>query len=221
VRVWSECIEIENEPCDLAFTLNVTEEKRQQEMWRNVVKGESGQTGEAFFCSLVEQLTSALGASSVAVGNIEEAGCLSAVVLRQEKLHDPAHAIEVQIEPGLVAHCDARLTQIVLENLLGNAWKYSAKAVQPRIEFVGLPRTVDGLPRFAVRDNGAGFEMARADRLFKPFSRLHPPTEFQGSGIGLATVRRIIERHGGQISGEGQVGRGASFQFHFGHPGHD
>ena len=142
-------------------------------------------------------------------------------VIRQEQIRNPEHKVEVQIEPGLVAECDRRLAQIVLENLLGNAWKYSAQAAQPRIEFVGLPRTVDGLPRFAVRDNGAGFEMARADRLFKPFSQLHQPTEFQGSGIGLATVRRIIERHGGQISGEGQVGRGASFQFHFGHPGHD
>lgn len=437
VRIWSERIELDNEPCDLAFTLNVTEEKRQQEMWRNVAKGVSGQTGEAFFRSLVEQLACALGAVGVVVANIEDADTIDAVasicdgvalppgplpskhpllvpvlahdgllvastdtaavrdlcqtraatdrlsfaamalrdddgsaigllgafwpdspkptanlaslmtifasrcnaellrlrrdrelarlnatleqrvaertaqlqmlnreldtfaysvshdlksplrsidgfmhllqeqtsgrsteddqalmarvmvstrrmgglindllalarvsqtqlepvevnlsemaeeVIRQEQIRNPEHKVEVQIEPGLVAECDRRLAQIVLENLLGNAWKYSAQAAQPRIEFVGLPRTVDGLPRFAVRDNGAGFEMARADRLFKPFSRLHQPTEFQGSGIGLATVRRIIERHGGQISGEGRVGIGASFQFHFGRPAQD
>ncbi len=437
VRLWSECIEIDNEPCNLDFTLNVTEEKRQQEMWRNVAKGVSGQTGEAFFQSLVEQLACALGAVGVVVANIEVGDHLDAVasmcdgvalppgplpsqhpllmsalahdgllltqttqaavhalcqtktasdrlsfaamalrdsdgsaigllgafwpdqpdptsnlaslmtifasrceaellrlrhdrelarfnttleqrvaerteqlqllnreldafaysvshdlksplrsidgfmhllqeqtsdrsteddqammarvmastrrmhglindllalarvsqtqlqptqvnlsalaedVIRQERLRDPAHQVEVQIEPGLLAECDARMTQIVLENLLGNAWKYSAKVAQPRIELVGLPLTADGLQHFVVRDNGAGFEMSRADRLFKPFSRLHHPTEFQGSGIGLATVRRIIERHGGQISGEGQVGRGASFQFHFGRPAQD
>jgi len=437
VRVWSERIELDNEPCDLAFTLNVTEEKRQQAMWGQVAKGVSGQTGEAFFRSLVEQLACALGAVGVLVANIEDADHIDAVasicdgvalpqgplpsqhpllvpvlahdgllvtstdtaavrdlchtraatdrlsfaamalrdddgsaigvlgafwpdspeptanlaslmtifasrcnaellrvrrdrelvrlnatleqrvaertaqlqmlnreldtfaysvshdlksplrsidgfmhllqeqtsgrtteddqalmarvmvstrrmgglindllalarvsqtqlqpvevnlsdmaeeVIQQERLRDPAHAAQVQIEPGLVARCDPRMARIVLENLLGNAWKYSAQVAQPRIELVGLPPTADGLPRFMVRDNGAGFEMTRADRLFKPFSRLHQPTEFQGSGIGLATVRRIIERHGGQISGEGQVGRGAAFQFHFGRPAQD
>ena len=437
VRVWSERIEIDNEPCDLAFTLNVSEEKRQQAMWRSVAKGVSGQTGEAFFRSLVEQLACALGAGGVVVANIEDADHINTVagicdgvcvpmnpwpahhplllpmlahegllvtrvdaaalgemcplltrtdrlsfatmalrdddgstigllgafwpdspdpaenlsslmtifasrcnaellrvrrdrelvrlnatlekrvaertaqlqmlnreldtfaysvshdlksplrsidgfmhmlqeqtngrtteddqalmarvmdstrrmgglindllalarvsqtqlqfeavnlsemaesVLQQERLRDPAHKVRVQIEPDLVAQCDPRMARIVLENLLGNAWKYSAHAAQPRIELVGLAPTADGLPRFMVRDNGAGFEMTRADRLFKPFSRLHQPTEFQGSGIGLATVRRIIERHGGQISGEGQVGLGASFQFHFGRPAQD
>ena len=437
VRVWSERIEIDNEPCDLAFTLNVTEEKRQEAIWRNVAKGVSGQTGEAFFCSLVEQLACALGAVGVVVANIEDADNINAVasicdgvalppaplpsqhplllpvlehdgllitsidsaavrdlcpsrtvtdrlsfaamalrdddgsaigllgafwpdspeptanlaslmtifasrcnaellrlrrdrelvrlnatleqrvaertaqlqmlnreldtfaysvshdlksplrsidgfmnllqeqtngrsteddqalmarvmvstrrmgglindllalarvsqtqlhpvevnlsdmaeeVIQQERLRDPAHSADVQIAPGLVAQCDLRMARIVLENLLGNAWKYSAQVAQPRIELVGLPPTADGLPRFMVRDNGAGFEMTRADRLFKPFSRLHQPTEFQGTGIGLATVRRIIERHGGEISGEGQVGLGASFQFHFGRPVQD
>ena len=437
VRVWSERIEIDNEPCDLAFTINVTEEKRQQEMWRNVAKGVSGHTGAAFFRSLVEQLACALGALCVVVANREDADNIDAVasicdgvvlppaplpcrhpllmsvlehdgllvasvelaavrdlchsrvvtdrllfaamalrdddgsaigllwafwpdspeptsnlaslmtifasrceaellrlrrdrelerlnatlekrvaertaqlemlnreldtfaysvshdlksplrsidgfmhllqeqtngratdddaalmarvmastrrmhglindllalarvsqtqlqpvkvnlseiakeVIQQERLRDPARKAGVQIEPGLVAQCDPRMAKIVLENLLGNAWKYSAKAVDPRIELVGITPTADGLPRFAVLDNGAGFEMSRADRLFKPFSRLHQPTEFQGSGIGLATVRRIIERHGGQISGEGEVGHGASFKFHFGRPAQD
>ena len=434
VKIWSERIELDNEPCTLAFTINVNEEKRQQDMWRNVAKGVSGETGEAFFRSLVTHLASALGAVAVVAASIEDDGQIDAVasvcdgalqppgplpaqhpllkpmlqhdgllvttvdrsavadlcdtaassehmvfagmalrddagsaigllgafwperlepgpnlaalmtifasrckaellrlrhdrelarlnatleqrvaertaqlqmlnreldsfaysvshdlksplrsidgfmhllqeqthgriseeeqvlmarvmasarrmhglindllalarmsqtqlkpapvdlsalaeqVILQEALRDPAHAVEVLIEPGLIAKCDAQMALIVLENLLGNAWKYSAKAAQPRIEFVRLPPTATGLPRFAVRDNGAGFEMARADRLFKPFSRLHQPSEFQGSGIGLATVRRIIERHGGQISGEGQVGHGASFRFHFGRP---
>jgi light-regulated signal transduction histidine kinase (bacteriophytochrome) len=99
--------------------------------------------------------------------------------------------------------------------------KYSAKAAQPRIELLRLPPSIDGLPHFMLRDNGAGFEMTRADRLFKPFSRLHQPAEFKGTGVGLATVRRIVERHGGEIGGEGKVGMGASFHFYFGHPPSD
>ena len=137
-------------------------------------------------------------------------------VIRQERHRDPGHHVDVLIEPHLMADCDARLAQIVLENLLGNAWKYSRKAAQPRIEFGRAPGTPDEAPSFQVRDNGAGFDMSRSDRLFKPFTRLHQPSEFQGSGIGLATVRRIIERHGGHIAGEGAVGRGAMFQFLFG-----
>ena len=137
-------------------------------------------------------------------------------VIRQERHRDPDHHVDVLIEPHLIADCDARLAQIVLENLLGNAWKYSRKAAQPRIEFGRAPGTPDEAPSFQVRDNGAGFDMSRSDRLFKPFTRLHQPNEFQGSGIGLATVRRIIERHGGHIAGEGAVGRGAMFQFLFG-----
>jgi PAS domain S-box-containing protein len=141
---------------------------------------------------------------------------IAEAVIRQERHRDPEHAVEVIIEPQLIAHCDARLAQIVLENLLGNAWKYSHKTLQPRIEFGRTPDQPGETPVFFVRDNGAGFDMSRSDRLFKPFTRLHQPSEFQGSGIGLATVRRIIERHGGHIAGEGTVGRGAEFQFLFG-----
>ncbi|WP_291013405.1 PAS domain S-box protein [Hydrogenophaga sp.] len=135
-------------------------------------------------------------------------------VIRQERHRDPEHTVDVIIETRLIANCDARLAQIVLENLLGNAWKYSHKAQAPRIEFGRTPDQPGDV--FFVRDNGAGFDMTRSDRLFKPFTRLHQPSEFQGSGIGLATVRRIIERHGGKISGAGAVGRGAEFQFRFG-----
>lgn len=437
VKVWSERIELDGVPCTLAFTINVTEEKRQQAVWRNVAKGVTSETGEAFFRSLVKHLASALGAAAVVVASIEDGGQIDAVasivdgaarppgplpaqhpllsavlqhdglllttvdrstagalcdtlasrehmvfagmalrdeagsaigllgafwpehiepaanlaslrtifasrcnaellhlrhgremsrlhttleqrvaertaqfqmlnreldsfaytvshdlksplraidgfmhllqeqtrgrlieedqalmkrvmsstsrmhelindllalarvsqtklapvavnlsemadeVIQQERLRDPSHQAHVLIEPGLAANCDPRMARIVLENLLGNAWKYSAKTAQPRIEFVHLPATADGLPRFMVRDNGAGFEMKRADRLFKAFSRLHQPTEFQGTGVGLATVRRIIERHGGAISAEGKVGVGATFQFYFGRPPQD
>ena len=437
VKIWSERVELEGEACNLAFTINVTEEKHQQAIWRNVAKGVSGETGEAFFRSLVEQLASTLGAMGVLVANIGDDGRFDALtglchctdgssahrphfspdhplllsvlqhggllittteaaavhelcgahalgdrvsfagvalrdeggeaigllgafwperpenaanlaslmtifasrcnaellhmrhgrelarlnatleqrvtertaqlqmlnreldtfaysvshdlksplrsidgfmhvlqeqtqgrvseedqalmervmastrrmhglindmlalarvsqtkltpervnlsemaeqVILQERLRDPDHQADVQIEAGLVTQCDPRMARIVLENLLGNAWKYSAKAAQPRIELARVSATGNGPPRFVVRDNGAGFDMRRADRLFKPFSRLHPPTEFQGTGVGLATVRRIIERHGGEISGEGKVGLGAAFQFYFGRP---
>lgn len=137
-------------------------------------------------------------------------------VVRQERQRDPENPVEVIIEPELFADCDPLLAQIALENLLGNAWKYSRNTPQPRIEFGRVPSSGTNAPMFFVSDNGAGFDMSRSDRLFKPFTRLHQPSEFQGSGIGLATVHRIIERHGGQIDGKGEVGRGAVFQFMFG-----
>ena len=137
-------------------------------------------------------------------------------VVRQERHRDPAREVEVVIAPGLFANCDARLAHIVLENLLGNAWKYSRSQPLARIEFGRVPTATGEAPQFYIRDNGAGFDMKRSGRLFKPFTRLHSPSEFEGTGIGLATVRRIIERHGGQIHGVGEVGAGASFRFSFG-----
>jgi signal transduction histidine kinase len=137
-------------------------------------------------------------------------------VIRQERHRDPTREVEVVIAPGLMADCDPRLAHIVLENLLGNAWKYSRNEPKARIEMGVCADAVSGLKGFFVSDNGAGFDMSRADRLFKPFTRLHSPKEFEGSGIGLATVRRIIERHGGQIQGKGATGQGATFCFSFG-----
>ena len=137
-------------------------------------------------------------------------------VIRQERHRDPTREVEVVIPPGLMANCDPRLAHIVLENLIGNAWKYSRHQPVARIELGRCMHAQGSSPGFFVRDNGAGFEMSRADRLFKPFTRLHSPSEFEGSGIGLATVRRIIERHGGQIRGEGKTGEGAMFCFSFG-----
>jgi PAS domain S-box-containing protein len=142
-------------------------------------------------------------------------------VIRQERHRDPTHPVEVFIEPGLSADCDPRLAQIVLENLLGNAWKYSHQQASPRIELVRAAGDDTSTLTFIVRDNGAGFDMSRADRLFKPFNRLHSANEFEGSGIGLATVRRIIERHGGHIAGEGLVGQGSTFRFSFGNASAD
>lgn len=136
-------------------------------------------------------------------------------VTRSLQHTDPDRDVEVRVQPGLTANCDARMAHIVLENLLGNAWKYTRHQTPALIE-MGLEHATTGAPRFYVRDNGAGFDMSRSERLFKPFNRLHAVTEFEGSGVGLATVRRIIERHGGDIAGTGKPGGGATFVFSFG-----
>jgi signal transduction histidine kinase len=99
----------------------------------------------------------------------------------------------------------------VLENLLGNAWKFTSTRESARIEIAGGEH--DGRSEFVVRDDGVGFDMQHAGQLFKPFQRLHRADEFPGTGIGLASVKRIISRHGGQISAHGEVGRGATFTF--------
>src|SRR5262249_52666173 len=110
---------------------------------------------------------------------------------------------------GVRASADHRLMQVVLENLLGNAWKFTVNGGVAAVEF-GVTET-DGSATFFIRDNGAGFDMAHATRLFAPFQRLHSDAEFPGTGIGLATVQRILERHGGRVWAESAVGQGATF----------
>lgn len=123
----------------------------------------------------------------------------------------PERRVEFANQEGLTTEGDARLLGIVLENLLSNAWKFTGKQEHARIEFGVEER--DGRPAFYMRDNGAGFDMAYVNKLFTPFQRLHAPTEFPGTGIGLATVQRIIHRHGGRVWAEGEVGKGATFYF--------
>ncbi len=119
--------------------------------------------------------------------------------------------VEIIIAPGLTAKGDSQLLRVVLENLFSNAWKYSRNKEHARIEF-GMTDTGQGAA-FFVRDNGAGFEMSQADKLFKAFQRLHSNNLFPGTGIGLATVQRIIHRHGGLVWGEGEPEQGATFYF--------
>ena len=135
---------------------------------------------------------------------------LAQYVIEDLKRQSPAREVRVHIAPGLQALGDPTLLRVVLENLLGNAWKYSAKQADAQIWF---ERSGHENAMFCVRDNGAGFDMRFADRLFGVFQRLHSANDFQGTGVGLASVRRIIRRHGGEIWAEAEVGRGASFNF--------
>ena len=121
-------------------------------------------------------------------------------------------AAEWRVEPGLFADADAGLMRVVLENLLSNAWKYTGKVARASIEF-GRETGEGGATVFFVRDNGAGFDMRSAERLFSPFRRLHAEKDFPGTGVGLATVERIIRRHGGKIWAEAAVNQGATFRF--------
>jgi light-regulated signal transduction histidine kinase (bacteriophytochrome) len=132
-------------------------------------------------------------------------------IVAQLAVADPGRTVEVQIEDYLQAHLDPQLARILLENLLGNAWKFTNKVSPSRIEFGST--TVDGVRTFFVRDNGAGFDMAYASKLFVPFQRLHATSEFSGKGIGLATVQRIVRLHGGRIEAEGGVNAGATLRF--------
>ncbi|HEY5948830.1 MAG TPA: ATP-binding protein [Kofleriaceae bacterium] len=125
--------------------------------------------------------------------------------------NEPARSIEVTIAEGMQALGDARLLAIVFDNLLGNAWKFTGKTAAPRIE-VGM-QTAGNERVYFVRDNGAGFDETYRDKLFGVFQRLHSVSDFPGTGIGLATVLRIIERHGGRVWAEGAVGQGATFYF--------
>jgi light-regulated signal transduction histidine kinase (bacteriophytochrome) len=124
---------------------------------------------------------------------------------------EPGRNVKWEIAEGLTAEGDAALLRLALDNLIGNAWKFTGKRDEALIEFGGSHQ--DGTDIFYIRDNGAGFDMAYGEKLFGEFQRLHTPEEFEGSGIGLATVQRVFSRHDGRIWAEGEIGRGATFYF--------
>lgn len=125
---------------------------------------------------------------------------------------EPGRRVELSIQNGIIAHGDMHLLRILLDNLVRNAWKFTGKQAAARIEF-GMTDGPGGNRVFYLRDNGAGFDKNYASKLFIPFQRLHSPSEFPGTGIGLATVQRIINRHGGRVWAEGEPGKGATFSF--------
>jgi PAS domain S-box-containing protein len=140
--------------------------------------------------------------------NISE---VAVAVIEELKKTQPERQVEFRIEKGLEATVDSHLLRIILENLLGNAWKFTSKCAKACIEFGQSSN--NGSSAFFVRDDGAGFDPAYADRLFGAFQRLHAMSEFPGTGVGLATVQRIVHRHGGRIWAESSVGHGATFYF--------
>lgn len=136
---------------------------------------------------------------------------LARAVAGELQQREPGRQISFDIQPDLTGQGDAGLLKVALENLLGNAWKFTGKKSAAIITFGRTEH--EGLPAFFVRDNGAGFDMNHASKLFGAFQRLHPQREFPGNGIGLATVQRIIHRHGGQVWADSPPGMGATFYF--------
>lgn len=132
-------------------------------------------------------------------------------IARDLRHQEPQRAVDVVIVGGIAVRADQQLLEVVIENLMGNAFKFTGGRAEARIEFGTLQQ--DGRVVYFVRDNGAGFDMAYSGKLFGAFQRLHSTTEFPGTGIGLATVQRIIHRHGGTVWAEGVVGDGATFFF--------
>jgi light-regulated signal transduction histidine kinase (bacteriophytochrome) len=139
---------------------------------------------------------------------------MAAQVLSGHAAAEPQRGVTWAVAPGLVAHGDARLVGVLLENLLGNSWKFTRKVRNATIT-VGR-QGPPGEAVFTVQDNGAGFDMAHAGKLFQPFQRLHHASEFEGTGIGLATVQRIVQRHGGRVWVESRPGMGSTFYFTLG-----
>src|SRR5262249_30742576 len=130
---------------------------------------------------------------------------LAEEILRRWSSEEPGRRVKIVIRKGMESEADLGLLRIAMENLLSNAWKYTSKRDKARIE-VGCDAQPDGSTAYFVRDNGAGFDVNGTGRLFQPFRRLHTEQEFPGSGIGLATVHRIVQRHGGRIWADAETG---------------
>ena len=162
--------------------------------------------------TLIDDLLKLSSVSRTGLSKVQvDLGKMAPEILKSLNEADPERRVNVIINPNLIARGDPHLLKIALENLIGNAWKFSAGQERPQIE-VGMVDQ-DGEKVFFVRDSGVGFNMAYADKLFGAFQRLHREDEFPGTGIGLATVQRIINRHGGRIWAESEVGKGATFYF--------
>ncbi|MDP3706637.1 MAG: ATP-binding protein, partial [Polaromonas sp.] len=171
------------------------------------------QTGVAQMGQLIEDLLSlAQVARTQLRGEYVDLSAMARGILDEWQARQPGRKVSVHIETGLQAFGDGRLLRVAMENLLGNAWKFSAQQARAEIR-IGQQPDAAGWPVYFVRDNGAGFDMAYAEKLFSPFQRLHAVSEFPGTGIGLATVSRVIGRHGGRLWADAAPGRGATFFF--------
>jgi PAS domain S-box-containing protein len=178
-----------------------------------IVRGESQRMGQ-----LIDDL---LGLARLNRGRLDRArvdlSAMATAIVEELRRRDPDRIVDVSVAPALATHADANLLRIALDNLIGNAWKFTARRADARIEFGAEAGACE--PTFYVRDNGAGFDARHAEKLFEPFVRLHPATEYEGTGIGLATVARIIKRHGGRIVADSRPGEGAIFRWTLREPG--
>ncbi len=182
-----------------------------RELMRRVTAGCSRM--DALIADLLD--LSRIGRMEVQRQSVDLSG-LARAVCAQLAQQQPDRQVRIDIAPGLEAQCDPALARILLDNLLGNAWKFTGRKEGAVIEF-GTQR-IDGEEVFFVRDNGAGFDMKYAQKLFSAFQRMHRQDEYPGSGIGLVTVQRIVSRHGGRVWAEAESGRGATFRFTLGKP---
>jgi light-regulated signal transduction histidine kinase (bacteriophytochrome) len=148
--------------------------------------------------------------TSMQLGQVDLSEVARGIIRELQEL-EPERQVTIEIQDNLWAAGDRRLLEVMLQNLLNNAWKFTSKVAAPRIEFSALEQ--DGRTVYMVRDNGAGFDMAYINKLFGAFQRLHHTSEFEGIGIGLATVQRIIYRHGGRVWAESVPDQGAAFYF--------
>jgi len=157
---------------------------------------------------------SRLSRSSMTLQTVDRSGMVRELVEEIRNSGYPAQALTVSIQEGVTVQADSGLLRVAMMNLLDNAIKYSSRKEQPRVEFGTELR--DGSLACFVRDNGAGFDMEYAGKLFTPFQRLHAESEFEGTGVGLATVARVIRRHQGRVWAEARPGQGATFYFTLG-----
>ena len=165
---------------------------------------------------LIDDLLELSRVTRVAVARVRvDLAALAREVVGKLKDADPRREVEVRVEEPLLVDADRGLLRVVVANLLGNAWKFTSKRAKAKIE-LGVRREEPTGAVYFVRDDGAGFDMVHATKLFGAFQRLHSTSEFEGTGIGLATVQRVIRRHGGRIWAESQPGRGATFYFTLG-----
>jgi len=168
---------------------------------------EAGKTMEQLVTDLLRLATATRRTIVRDVVDVTELASSIEATLRKSE----AHEVEFVVAPGMKARADPGLVRVVIENLLGNAWKFTRRRAGARVQMDC--ELAGGEQVFVVRDNGIGFEAAQAENIFKPFQRLHAAGEFEGTGIGLATVQRIVQRHGGRVWARGSVDEGASFFF--------
>jgi light-regulated signal transduction histidine kinase (bacteriophytochrome) len=173
---------------------------------------ESVQRSAKSMASLIDDLLNLARATTVGLERRQiDLTSMAQAVAEDLVIASPDRKVQFTFAEGAVVNADQGLMSVVMDNLIRNAWKYTSHHERSSIEFAWTVR--GGRRIFYVRDDGAGFDQRKADRLFQPFQRLHSSSEFPGTGIGLATVQRIIARHGGRIWAEGQVEHGATFYF--------